>query len=504
MAHPAVAEAAVIAVPDEKWGERPLAAVVLREGAAATADELREFLAPQFAKWWLPERFEFVDEIPKTSVGKFRKMALREQFAAEPRDRHAVESGRPPRGRRAVRAARGRRPRSAGRRGARARARGRDQLPRHPDPARPLSADAGVPGGARRGARGRARGRDARDGAARPRAAYAELAAVDRAPRSCRCRTARRSPRAPRFLLTFLTAYVPLTRQVRFEEERTVLVHAAAGGVGTAAIQVARALGARVVAAVGSPEKLDALPRARRRGGVRLRRAARTTCGSTSSSIRSAASCSRPRSRGCVRSASSWRSATRAGSGPSCSRRSSSAGTSASQGVYIGRLLRHAPDVVAAATRELLELWSGRRIRPFIGAEFPLAEVEQRARARRVAPQRRQGRAAPVRALVTGGRGGIGSRDLRAARRCRLRPRPAGVRRRRPGGVALARGRVRRRLPQRRDGHGCADAAELHGRGVAADPPREPRRRRLRDARARGTADARTAARSSPPPRSRA
>jgi fatty-acyl-CoA synthase len=81
MAHPAVAEAAVIAIPDEKWAERPLAAVVLREGAAATADELREFLAPQFAKWWLPDRIEFVAEIPKTAVGKFRKTALREQFA---------------------------------------------------------------------------------------------------------------------------------------------------------------------------------------------------------------------------------------------------------------------------------------------------------------------------------------------------------------------------------------------------------------------------------------
>ena len=84
MAHPAVAEAAVIAIPDEKWSERPLACVVLREGAAATADELRDFLAPQFAKFWLPDRIEFVDEIPKTSVGKFRKTALRDQFAAEP------------------------------------------------------------------------------------------------------------------------------------------------------------------------------------------------------------------------------------------------------------------------------------------------------------------------------------------------------------------------------------------------------------------------------------
>ncbi len=81
MAHPAVAEAAVIAVPDEKWDERPLAVVVLREGAAASPEELREFLAPQFVRWWLPDRVEFVTEIPKTAVGKFRKTALREMFA---------------------------------------------------------------------------------------------------------------------------------------------------------------------------------------------------------------------------------------------------------------------------------------------------------------------------------------------------------------------------------------------------------------------------------------
>ncbi|MDE3189263.1 MAG: AMP-binding protein, partial [Acidobacteriota bacterium] len=84
MAHPAVAEAAVIAIPDEKWAERPLAAVVLREGATVSADDLRDFLAPQFAKWWLPDRIEFIAEIPKTSVGKFRKTALREQFAHQP------------------------------------------------------------------------------------------------------------------------------------------------------------------------------------------------------------------------------------------------------------------------------------------------------------------------------------------------------------------------------------------------------------------------------------
>jgi fatty-acyl-CoA synthase len=84
MAHPSIAEAAVIAIPHEKWDERPLAVCVLREGATATPDELREFLAPNFAKWWLPDAYEFVPEIPKTAVGKFRKTALREQFSSEP------------------------------------------------------------------------------------------------------------------------------------------------------------------------------------------------------------------------------------------------------------------------------------------------------------------------------------------------------------------------------------------------------------------------------------
>jgi len=74
----------VIAIPDERWQERPLAAVVLKQGQSASADELLAFLAPQFAKWWLPDRIEFVAEIPKTAVGKFRKTALREQFAQAP------------------------------------------------------------------------------------------------------------------------------------------------------------------------------------------------------------------------------------------------------------------------------------------------------------------------------------------------------------------------------------------------------------------------------------
>ena len=84
MAHPAVREAAVIAIPDEKWQERPLAVVALKEGQSAKPEELCDFLAPQFPKWWLPDRFEFVAEIPKTGVGKFRKTALREEFAKTP------------------------------------------------------------------------------------------------------------------------------------------------------------------------------------------------------------------------------------------------------------------------------------------------------------------------------------------------------------------------------------------------------------------------------------
>jgi fatty-acyl-CoA synthase len=80
MGHPAVKEAAVIGVPHPKWQERPLAVVVLNEGATAAPGELREFLSVKFAKWQLPDGFVFASEIPRTSVGKFRKMALREQF----------------------------------------------------------------------------------------------------------------------------------------------------------------------------------------------------------------------------------------------------------------------------------------------------------------------------------------------------------------------------------------------------------------------------------------
>jgi fatty-acyl-CoA synthase len=80
MAHPAVAEAAVIAMPDDRWGERPMAVVVLRDGQQASTDELRDHLSRHFAKWQLPDRFEFIDAIPRTATGKFKKTDLRERF----------------------------------------------------------------------------------------------------------------------------------------------------------------------------------------------------------------------------------------------------------------------------------------------------------------------------------------------------------------------------------------------------------------------------------------
>ncbi|WP_055695750.1 long-chain fatty acid--CoA ligase [Streptomyces prasinopilosus] len=83
MSHPDVAEAAVVAVPDEKWGERPLATVVLKEGSTADFDTLRDFLAGEgrIAKWQLPERWTVIESVPKTSVGKFDKKVLRRQYA---------------------------------------------------------------------------------------------------------------------------------------------------------------------------------------------------------------------------------------------------------------------------------------------------------------------------------------------------------------------------------------------------------------------------------------
>ena len=81
MEHPAVLEAAVVAVPDERWQERPLAAVVIKTDASSTAQELRNHLCDKVARFWLPERWTFIDEVPKTSVGKFDKKHIRSLYA---------------------------------------------------------------------------------------------------------------------------------------------------------------------------------------------------------------------------------------------------------------------------------------------------------------------------------------------------------------------------------------------------------------------------------------
>ena len=81
MAHPQVAEAAVIGVTSTKWGERAMACVVAAEGAELSSDDILTWLDGRVPKWWMPDRVEFIDEVPKTSVGKFSKKTLRERFA---------------------------------------------------------------------------------------------------------------------------------------------------------------------------------------------------------------------------------------------------------------------------------------------------------------------------------------------------------------------------------------------------------------------------------------
>jgi fatty-acyl-CoA synthase len=93
MAHPDVVEAAVIGIPDARWDERPLACVVLRPGKTTPPAELQAFLATRVARWWLPERFAFIPEVPKTSVGKFDKKVLRARHAEGGLTVVAVERG---------------------------------------------------------------------------------------------------------------------------------------------------------------------------------------------------------------------------------------------------------------------------------------------------------------------------------------------------------------------------------------------------------------------------
>ena len=82
MAHPGVLEAAVVGVPDERWGERPLAVVVRRRDTSVSVDELRAYIGSKVVRWWAPDHWAFVDELPKTSVGKYDKLALRARYAS--------------------------------------------------------------------------------------------------------------------------------------------------------------------------------------------------------------------------------------------------------------------------------------------------------------------------------------------------------------------------------------------------------------------------------------
>ena len=90
MAHPDVMEAAVVGVPDDRWDERPLACLVAVDGATIDPAEVSGWLAGQVVKWWLPERWAVVPEIPKTSVGKFDKKVLRAQYADGDLEVHTV------------------------------------------------------------------------------------------------------------------------------------------------------------------------------------------------------------------------------------------------------------------------------------------------------------------------------------------------------------------------------------------------------------------------------
>ncbi|MGH3008315.1 MAG: quinone oxidoreductase family protein [Gaiellaceae bacterium] len=207
------------------------------------------------------------------------------------------------------------------------------------------------------------------------RGGYAELAAVDRASLVPLPEQASFAEGAA-FLLTFLTAYIPLTRQVVLRDGATVLVHAAAGGVGTATIQVARALGVRVIGAAGSAEKLDLC---RELGAeeaylydelpddLRVDVVVDPVGGELF-----AAAIGRLRPLGQLVAIGYA-----GGMWPELQPANVVGRSVGIQGVYLGRLLRHAPDVVAAATRELLELWASGTIKPLVGAEFALADVEK-------------------------------------------------------------------------------------------------------------------------------
>jgi NADPH2:quinone reductase len=202
---------------------------------------------------------------------------------------------------------------------------------------------------------------------------YAELAAVDRAQVVPLPDNATFAEGAS-FLITFLSAYIPLTRQVRVHNGSTVLVYAGAGGVGTATIQVARALGARVVAAVGSAEKVDVCRE--------LGAAEAYTYDELPDDLQVdvvvdpvggelfAGSFARLKPLGAVVAIGSA-----AGAWAEIDPARLVGRNVGLYGFFLGRLLRFEPEVVGNAVGELLGLWHTGAFRPLVGAEFPLDEV---------------------------------------------------------------------------------------------------------------------------------
>ena len=204
---------------------------------------------------------------------------------------------------------------------------------------------------------------------------YAELAAVDRAQIVPLPEHASFAEGAA-FLLTFLTAYIPLTRQARLTPGATVLVHAAAGGVGTAAVQLAHALGARVVAAVGSAHKLDVC----RELGADEAYVYDELPGELKADVvvdpvggeLFAGSFARLKPLGAVVAIGSA-----AGAWAQVDPARLVGRNVGLYGFYLGRLLRFEPEVVGTAVGELLGLWQTGALRPLVGAELPLDAVEQ-------------------------------------------------------------------------------------------------------------------------------
>jgi NADPH:quinone reductase len=204
---------------------------------------------------------------------------------------------------------------------------------------------------------------------------YAEIAAVDSAQIVPLPEHASFAEGAS-FLLTFLTAYIPLTRQARLKPETTVLVYAAAGGVGTAAVQLARAFGARVVAAVGSAGKLDAC--------LELGAAEAYVYDDLPDDLKVdvvvdpvggelfAQGIARLKPLGVLLALGSA-----AGPWPETNPGLLVGRNVGVQGFYLGRLLRLAPELVGTAVGELLALWQTGAFTPLVGAELPLGEVER-------------------------------------------------------------------------------------------------------------------------------